>query len=101
MAMLIHLLGLLTGFIGPLILWLVKKDESRFIDHHGKEAINFMITNFIISLVLIVITVITFGIGVLLYPLVIIAIYVFEIIACVEAYRGVWHRIPWNIRFIQ
>ena len=38
LGMLCHLLGLLTGFVGPLILWLVKKDESRFIDHHGKEA---------------------------------------------------------------
>ena len=42
MAMLIHLLGDFSpDSFGPLVLWLVKRDSSRFIDHHGKEAINF------------------------------------------------------------
>jgi len=44
MAMLCHLLGLFTGFVGPLILWLLKKDEDPFIDRQGKEALNFQIT---------------------------------------------------------
>ena len=65
-AMLIHLLGILTGFLGPLILWLVKKDESHYIDHHGKEAINFMITCFIVSLTLLAVAVITLGVGLIL-----------------------------------
>ena len=99
--MLIHLLSLLTGFLGPLILWLVKKNESRFIDHHGKEAINFIITTFIISIPMLMIVFITFGLGFFLYLPWIIMIYVFDIIACVQAYQGSWHRIPMNIRLIQ
>ena len=43
-AMLCHLLGLFTCFIGPLIIWLIKKDEDPFIDDQGKEALNFQIT---------------------------------------------------------
>src|SRR6266851_1035842 len=51
-AMLIHLLSIFTGFIGPLILWLMKRKESRFVDHHGKEALNLIITMTIGSLII-------------------------------------------------
>lgn len=44
MGLLAHILGILTGFLGPLIIWLVKKDQSKFVDFHGKEALNFQIT---------------------------------------------------------
>ncbi len=101
MAMLIHLLGILTGFLGPLILWLVKKDESRFVDHHGKEAVNFMLTVFIISIPLLVIAIVTFGIGFLLYFPVMLVFFIFDILACIEANKGLWHRIPFNIRLIR
>src|SRR5438105_972285 len=43
MAMFCHLGGILGGFILPLVIWLIKKDESRYIDYHGKEALNFQI----------------------------------------------------------
>ena len=42
--MLCHLLGLFTSFVGPLIIWLLKKAEDPFIDDQGKEALNFQIT---------------------------------------------------------
>lgn len=38
-------LGMPFGwFLGPLILWLIKKDESQFIDRHGRSAMNFNLT---------------------------------------------------------
>ena len=101
MAMLIHLLGIVTGFLGPLILWLVKKDESRFVDHHGKEAINFMLTALIVSFPLMFFVFITLGLGIIVYIPVMIAFFVFDILACVEANKGVWHRIPFCIRLIR
>lgn len=101
MAMLIHLLGLLTGFLGPLILWLVKKDTSRFIDHHGKEAVNFIITTFIISIPMTLLIFITFGLALIIYIPWIIMIYVFDIMACINANKGLWHRIPMTIRLIR
>ena len=51
MAMLCHLLGIFTCFIGPLIIWLLKKDEDAFIDSQGKEALNFQITVTLASIV--------------------------------------------------
>ena len=36
MAMLAHLLAIFTGFLGPLIIWLIKKEDSPYVDRHGK-----------------------------------------------------------------
>src|SRR5438874_3877670 len=47
MGLLMFILGIFTGFLGPLILWLVKKDQSRYIDAQGKEILNWQITVFI------------------------------------------------------
>ena len=44
MAMLIYLLGFVSGFIGPLIIWLVKKDDSKLIDQSGKSYLNMFIS---------------------------------------------------------
>ncbi|MBX3742399.1 MAG: DUF4870 domain-containing protein [Akkermansiaceae bacterium] len=103
MAMLCHLLSILTGFIGPLILWLVKKDESPFINHHGREALNFQITVFLAYLVLFGLTLVLMFvfIGVFLVPflfaLPLLAL-VAEIMACMAANRGEWHRYPCCLR---
>ncbi|QEC52290.1 hypothetical protein EDD80_106160 [Anseongella ginsenosidimutans] len=42
-----HLGTIIASFLVPLIIWLVKKDDSAFVDHHGKEALNFQITIFL------------------------------------------------------
>ena len=108
MGMLIHLLAIFTGWIAPLIFWLVKKDTSPFIDHHGKEALNFQITLFLLSMglmaVSVVVALITMGIGMLILMPLFIAIsilaLVWEIQACTAASRGEWHRYPVCFRFI-
>lgn len=101
--MICHLLAILTGFIGPLIIWLVKKETSPFLDHHGREALNFQITVFLASIVLggLVFGLMFVGIGFLLLPLffvVPILALVAEILACAAANRGEWHRYPCCIR---
>ncbi|ASU86339.1 DUF4870 domain-containing protein [Nocardiopsis gilva YIM 90087] len=47
MALLAHLGGLFLGFLVPLVLYLVKKDESPFVRHHAAQALNFQILVFI------------------------------------------------------
>ncbi|MEZ5431721.1 MAG: DUF4870 domain-containing protein [Verrucomicrobiales bacterium] len=44
MAMLAHLLGGLASFLGPLVIWLMKREESPFVNDQGREALNFQIT---------------------------------------------------------
>ena len=105
LGMLCHLLGILTGFVGPLILWLVKKDSSRYIDYHGREALNFQITLFIVMITLSFATMLLMiiFIGILLIPvLFVIAILalVAEILAAVAAQKGEFYRYPCCIRFV-
>lgn len=105
MGMLCHLLGIFTGFLGPLILWLVKKDESKFVNYHGREALNFHITVFLVSMasIFVIIPLSIVGIGFLLMPILfvipILALIV-EIMACVAANRGEWYRYPFCLRLI-
>ena len=61
MAMLIHLSGIFTGFVGPLIIWLIKKDESPFVDRHGKTALNFFITLAIAAFVSVILIIVLIG----------------------------------------
>ncbi len=39
MAWLAHLLMIPTFFIGPLVIWLVKKDEDKYAAYHAKQAL--------------------------------------------------------------
>jgi uncharacterized Tic20 family protein len=108
MAMFCHLSGTVSGFIGPLIIWLIKKDESRFVDHHGRTAVNFGITLVIAAAVSwiggVVLGVLTCGLGFLIIlPLVFggaVFGLVFWIIAAVKANNGEWYRYPVAIPFI-
>ena len=104
--MFIHLAALLvvTGIpfanlIGPLVLWLIKKDQSPTIDAHGKEVVNFQITT---SLALVVAFILAFlFIGFLLLPLVGVAIIVFAIIGGMKANQGVLYRYPFSLKLIK
>jgi uncharacterized Tic20 family protein len=106
-AMLCHLLAIFSGFIGPLIMWSVKKDQSRFCDYHGRESLNFSLNLFIFNLlaaaIVGVVTLITCGIGAVLFPL-ILCVYVYglvmHIIALTAANRGEWYRYPMTFRII-
>src|SRR5699024_1564126 len=42
--MLIYFTGIITNFFGPLLIWLLKRDESEYVDFHGKEFLNFFIS---------------------------------------------------------
>ncbi len=45
------------NFIGPLILWIANKEKSKFVDAHGKEAINFQISILLYAMLLGILTV--------------------------------------------
>ena len=98
-AMLAHLLGALLSFIGPLVIWLIKKDESPFVDDQGKEALNFQITLFIGHIVAGALWMVC--IGVLLTILLSLAQIIFGIIGAVKANNGEWYRYPWALRLIK
>ena len=98
-AMLCHLLGLFTSFVGPLIIWLLKKEEDPFIDNQGKEALNFQITVLIASIVSGLLTMVC--IGVFLAMAVGVVDLIFCIMAAVKANGGEAYRYPVSIRIIK
>jgi len=85
--------------IGPLVVWLIKKDESEEIDYHGKESINFQITLTIYMLISIVLCFLFIGFA--LVPAVLMFGTVFTIIATVKTNDGDRYRYPLSIRFLR
>ncbi|HVF11445.1 MAG TPA: DUF4870 domain-containing protein [Abditibacteriaceae bacterium] len=96
---LVALVGVPFGqIIGPLIVWLVKKDEFPFVNDQGKESLNFQISMTIYMLV--AGASILFLIGLVLLPIVVVVDVIFTIIAAIQANTGQPYRYPLTIRFI-
>ena len=104
MALLCHLISFVGFFVpfgnivGPLVVWLVKREQSPFVDHHGKEALNFQISLTIYALASLLLMLIL--VGFLLLPAVVVFGIVMVIIAAVRANEGVEYRYPLTIRLV-
>ncbi|GAB3541436.1 DUF4870 domain-containing protein [Noviherbaspirillum agri] len=98
LAMLAHLLGIFTGFIGSLVLWLMKKDEGGFVAEETKEALNFQITIAIALAASVMLKVVL--IGILLFPLVFLANFIFCLLAALTAAKGKSYRYPFALRLL-
>jgi uncharacterized protein len=85
--------------IGPLIVWQLKKNESEFIDYHGKESLNFQITISIVVIVLIPTLFIL--IGFVLLPMIGLFDAIMIIIAALKASNGERYQYPLTIRFVK
>lgn len=99
LAMLAHLLGIVSSFIGALVIWLLKKDQSPFVDDQGKEALNFQITVLLGYMVAGFLTFLL--IGFVLIPLVMVANFILCILAAVAASKGRSYRYPLAIRLLR
>jgi uncharacterized Tic20 family protein len=97
-AVIAHLLGILISFLGPLVIWLIKKDDSPFVDDQAREALNFQITIFIAEAVAGMLTMV--AIGCILLPVILVANFVLCIVAAVAAAQGRWYRYPMTLRLI-
>ena len=103
--MLCHLLAfagivfpLVGNILGPLVVWLVKKEGMAFVDDQGKESLNFQISMTIYGFVAGLLCFVVIGIPIA------IALGIFWIImvilASVKASSGERYRYPLTIRFI-
>jgi len=85
--------------VGPLILWLIKKDQNPVLDAHGKEALNFQISSVIYGIVAFLSIFVL--IGFVLLPAVVIANLVLTIVGAIKANNGELYRYPCTIRFLK
>ena len=97
---LVGLLGNGIGFLlGPLIVWLLKREDHPFINEQGKEAVNFQITMIIAAGICGILTLVVIGLFLLFIVGLIMTI--LPIVAAVKANEGVDFRYPFAIRFIK
>jgi len=96
------LLGLFFHFLGhllgPLIVWLIKRDVSPEIDANGKESLNFQISMLIYDAIAAILCLVLIGIPILIALWVLNTVFV--IIASVKTSEGKLYRYPFTIRFI-
>jgi len=88
------LLGV-TTVLGPLVIWLIKKDKSPFVDDQAKEALNFQLSCLLASLVTTA--------SCVLFPLAVVVVVggiVYGVIAGIDANRGNTYRYPYTFRMI-
>ncbi len=115
-AMFNHLAGLLSlvdffvvGFVTCLVMWLVRRDDSEFLDDHGKEALNFQIslTLYWIGLAIISIPflIVTLGLGIIILGPLGFGLILLRLIGCIcaarAANRGEFYRYPMCVRLVK
>jgi len=95
------LIGIPFGnIIGPLVLWLIKRDEIPFVDQEGKESLNFQISMTIYALVAGVLTFVFVGFFLLLAIMIVNIVCVIK--AAIKANTGEgYYTYPLTIRFIK
>ncbi len=88
-----------ANVLGPLIIWLIKRNESSFVDDQGREALNFQLTMTIAFVISVMLMFILIG----FFFIMLFSVYdlVMTIIAAVKANDGNKYRYPYIIRFIK
>ena len=84
--------------VGPLIVWLAKRQDSPEIDAHGKESMNFQISMLIWNVIAGILCLVLIGIPILI--LLHILNIIFVIVASIQASEGKLYRYPLAIRLI-
>ncbi|AMC10615.1 hypothetical protein Lupro_04890 [Lutibacter profundi] len=97
------------NIIVPLVLWSAKKNESSYIDTHGKSAVDFQLSlllyGFLLTLLFIPIVIFTLGLGLIaiivgVIPAILLKIALI-IIASMKASNGEFYKYPFTIEFIK
>ena len=98
------LMGGVGSFVGPLVVWLIQREGDRAVADHALEALNFNITVDLIVVIGLFLSLITFGLGLLIVGPVLLVVgilwLVFTIQGASAASRGEAYRYPMSIRLV-
>ncbi len=86
-----------AGWVVPLVLWQIKKADSEVIDRHGRIVANWILTEFILGIIFVLLSVVLIGIP-LMIVLVIVAV-IFPIVGAIKANSGEIWSYPCSIKF--
>ena len=89
-------------FLAPVVLWLIRKDQSRFVDDHGREMTNVLINSAIItvSAAIFSLPIITLVITIPALAIWYVVIVISQIRAAIAASKGEYFRYPMVVRFL-
>ncbi|ABV39007.1 conserved hypothetical protein [Shewanella sediminis HAW-EB3] len=85
--------------LGPLIVWLMQRDEIQFVDECGRNCLNFKISMMIYVMISVVLMFV--GIGFILVGFLAVFDIVVTIIAAMKASEGICYKYPMTIKFIK
>ena len=111
MASLVNLIGIPSP-LGPLVVWLLQRNESAFAAEEAKESLNFALSVWIYAAGFLIVALLSFfgdvgmGIGTaiflfVLWLLILFGSLIFSIVGGVQASQGRPYRYPMNIRLIK
>ena len=98
-SLLAHIGTIVLGFLAPLIVLLVKGNDSRIVRENSVESLNFQITvaiGYVASSILMIIL-----IGFILLPIIWIGAVVFAILATIAASKGEPYKYPFTLRLVK
>lgn len=98
-ALLCHIGTFFGGIIVPLVVWLLKNDQSEFVAHHAKESMNFQISVLLYIVISTVFMIVVIGFFMIL-AIGLVAI-IMIILAAISASSGNYYRYPMTIRFLK
>jgi uncharacterized protein len=92
-------LWLLGCILGPLAVWIARRDQSAFVAEHAREALNFNITIVLAALVcmLLMLVFVGFILGTALF----VVWLVFTLIGAIKASEGEHYRYPFSLRLVK
>ncbi|HET6463897.1 MAG TPA: DUF4870 domain-containing protein, partial [Candidatus Krumholzibacteria bacterium] len=85
--------------LGPLAVWISRRDQSAFVAEHAREALNFNITVVLAALVCILLMLVF--VGFILGAVLFIAWLVPTLIAAIKASEGAVYRYPVSLRLVK
>ncbi|MPZ72337.1 MAG: DUF4870 domain-containing protein [Nitriliruptorales bacterium] len=97
-------MGGLPAFVGPLVVWLIRRENDPFAAEHGREALNFNLTILLVVFAGMLLGLLTIGLGFIIVGPVLLILGVLWLIWTVQATIAASNRQPYRypltIRFI-
>jgi uncharacterized protein len=85
--------------LGPLVVWLGRRDQSSFVEGQAKEALNFNISVFLAMMVCFLLALVF--VGFILGAALFVAWLVMTLVAAIKASEGIPYRYPFSLRLVK
>lgn len=91
------------NFVGPLLVWFLYKDRSRFVRNASAGAFNFMITTWVMTIVgwIMVFTIVLLPVGLVLIAAGSLLAIILGVVGAVKTWKGESYTYPWQVKLLR